>query len=183
MKYGYARVSTNAQNLDVQLEKLRSAGCDEIYAEKQSGANNSRKRLNMILEKIQPGDYLVLYDLSRLGRTGSQLRKILDDFEERNINFIFLDMNCDTSTTLGRFFFQILAAIHEMQREEICRKVKDGIAFARSQGRIGGKPRVLTPDVIKRAKELYRLVSPDEAWRALGISKVSFYRALKEGEY
>ena len=179
MKYGYARVSTASQNLDMQIEKLKDAGCDEIYAEKESGANNSRKKLNMILEKIQPGDFLVLYDLSRLGRTGSKLQAIMEDFKERNINFIFLDMNCDTSTIMGRFFFQILAAIHEMQREEIRRKVIDGLALARSQGRVGGKPTVLNPHVIKRAKELHRILSPDEAYKALGIGKSSFYKALK----
>lgn len=179
MKYGYARVSTHAQNLDVQIEKLKDAGCDVIYAEKQSGAKNSRVRLNMLLERIQPGDFLVLYDLSRLGRTGSKLQEILEDFKARNINFIFLDMACDTSTVMGRFFFQIMAAIHEMQREEIRRKVLDGIALARSQGRVGGRPRVLTPEIIKRAKELYLLVSPNEASRALGISRISYYRAVK----
>jgi DNA invertase Pin-like site-specific DNA recombinase len=179
MKYGYARVSTISQNMDMQIEKLKEAGCDEIYAEKESGGKIHRKKLNMILEKIQPGDYLVLYDLSRLGRTGSKLQEIMEDFEARNINFIFLDMDCDTSTIMGRFFFKILAAIHEMQREEIRRKVIDGIAFARSQGRVGGKPTVLHPHVIKRAKELYKILPADEAMKALGIGKSSFYKALK----
>lgn len=182
MKYGYARVSTNAQNLDVQLEKLKAAGCDEIYAEKRSGVNNSRKQLNIILEKIQPGDYLVLYDLTRLGRTGSKLQEIMEDFEARKINFIFLDMECDTSTIMGRFFFKILAAINEMQREEIVRKVRDGIAYARSQGRVGGRPRVLHPHVIKRAKELYRILPPHEAIKVLGICKYSYYKALKASD-
>jgi len=182
MKYGYARVSTHAQNLDVQLEKLKEAGCDEIYAEKRSGANNSRYQLNVILSKIQPGDFLVLYDMSRLGRTGSKLQAILEDFEARNINFIFLDYNCDTSTIMGRFYFKISAAILEMQREEIVRKVKDGIAHARAQGRVGGRPRVLHPHVIKRAKELHRILPTHEAIKALGICKFSYYKALKASD-
>ncbi len=179
MKYGYARVSTAAQNLEVQIEKLKAYGCDEIYAEKQSGANNSRQRLSLILEKIQPGDHLVLYDLSRLGRLDSKLRAILDDFEERKIHFIFLNMNIDTSTSMGKFFYKVMAAVDEMIREEICRKVQDGINYARSQGRRGGKPPKLLPQVIQRAKELHRLIPPEEAQKILGIGKTTYYKALK----
>lgn len=180
MKYGYARVSTAAQNLDVQIQKLKEAGCDTIYSEKQSGAKNDRSQLNALLKIIQPGDYLVLYDLSRLGRTGSKLQEILEDFKARNINFIFLDMACDTSTVIGRFFFQVMAAIHEMQREEILRKVMDGLAYARSQGRIGGRPKTgFKPEFIKRAHELYGKVHYTEASKILNVSVNTFYKALR----
>ena len=131
MKFGYARVSTSEQNLDVQVEKLQKAGCDEIYQEKASGANNDRQQLNALLSKLRKGDILYVVRLDRLGRRMIKLISLINEFHTRGIQFISLENDLNTTTPMGMLMFNICAAFTEMERELIKERVKDGVARAK----------------------------------------------------
>ncbi|WP_230876705.1 recombinase family protein [Bacillus sp. SRB1LM] len=100
MIFGYARVSTKHQSLDMQLDELNRYGCDDIVSEKESGAKKDRKELQLLLGKLRKGDTLVVYKLDRLGRTMHQLVNLLQEFNEKEINFVSIKDGSDTSTTM-----------------------------------------------------------------------------------
>jgi DNA invertase Pin-like site-specific DNA recombinase len=105
MKFGYARVSKNDQSLDIQIEKLQKAGCDEIFAEKVSGAKDERTGLNLLINKLRKGDTICVVRLDRLGRRMIKLIELIDDFKSKNIEFIALENNIDTTTSMGMLLF------------------------------------------------------------------------------
>ncbi|WP_131783672.1 recombinase family protein [Legionella gresilensis] len=107
MKFGYTRVSTNYQSLDIQIQKLKEAGCDEIFSEKASGAKNDRQELNCLLEKLRKGDTVGVVRFDRLGRRMIKHAEMILDFKERGINFESLDNKIDTSTPIGMLMFNI----------------------------------------------------------------------------
>lgn len=178
MKYGYARVSTISQSLEIQEERLIAAGCDEIFMEKESGSKDNRKELNKILEKIKTGDTLYVVRIDRLGRRALKLMELINDFQKMGIHFVSLDNNIDTTTPMGRLTFNILASVSEMERELIRERVLAGMEKARKRGKTGGKPLVLTPDIISKAKALRDIVSVKDAYKMLSISRASYYKAL-----
>tara|TARA_B100001996_G_scaffold335339_1_gene285998 strand:- start:79 stop:672 length:594 start_codon:yes stop_codon:yes gene_type:complete len=180
MKFGYARVSTSEQNLDVQVEKLQKAGCDEIYQEKASGANNDRQQLNALLSKLRKGDILYVVRLDRLGRRMIKLISLINEFHTRGIQFISLENDLNTTTPMGMLMFNICAAFTEMERELIKERVKDGVARAKKKGRTGGRPKILTHDDSEKVKALRRSgkFSVKQICEIMNISRSVFYRAL-----
>ena len=144
MKFGYARVSKNDQSLDVQIQKLRSVGCDEIFQEKVSGVKEDRKELNVLIRKLRAGDTVCVVRLDRLGRRMLKLIQLIKDFKEKGINFVSLENDIDTTTPMGMVLFSMCAAFSEMERELIRERIKAGVNAAHAKGRKGGRPRALT---------------------------------------
>ncbi|EMO4161958.1 recombinase family protein [Morganella morganii] len=141
---GYIRVSTTDQNSDLQRNALISINCDQIFEDKMSGKTAVRPGLKRALKAIQPGDTLAVWKLDRLGRSVKNLIALISDLHERGAHFRSLTDSIDTSTAMGRFFFHVMSALAEMERELIVERTLAGLAAARAQGRIGGRPAALT---------------------------------------
>ena len=141
MKIGYARVSTTDQDLGRQIDALKSAGCEMIFEEKVSGMKDSRPEFNKMMDTIKEGDVLVVQKLDRLGRSTVHLIKLLNELNARGVKFVSLSENIDTTTAFGELYFTLLAALAQFERSTIVERVNHGLAYARSQGRVGGRPK------------------------------------------
>lgn len=141
MTFGYIRVSTQKQNLQIQQEALKRFEVDRVFEEKASGRKTDRPALNELLEHLRPNDKLVIYDLSRLGRTTHQVMHLIDYFQKNNIGFISIKENFDINTPMGKAMIGIIAAFNQMQVEIQNEKIKDGLQNARNKGiKLGRKP-------------------------------------------
>lgn len=154
MLIGYVRVSTNDQNTDLQRNALMGADCELIFQDKISGKTSERPGLKKALRSLQPGDTLVVWKLDRLGRSMRHLVMLTEELRERGINFRSLTDSIDTSTPMGRFFFHVMGALAEMERELIIERTRAGLAAARDKGRVGGRKRIMTPDIIAKAERM-----------------------------
>lgn len=181
MKFGYARVSTADQNMVMQVDALKAAGCDKIYTEKISGVRDDRPELERLLDQLREGDTLVVYKLDRLGRSTFRLLELTADLEGRGVEFVSIVDGIDTSTPVGRFFFRTMASIAELERDIIVERTQAGLKAARARGRVGGRPRV-DESKVSAAVELYNAgtMSVPEIVEATGVSKATLYRRLRE---
>ncbi len=184
MKIGYARVSTQDQNIDLQLDALKKYGCSVIYQEKKSGKNSERPELKKMLQTVREGDVLVIWKLDRLGRSLKDLVQLVGQLQEKKVDFVSLQDSINTSTPQGRLFFHIGAAFAEFEREIIRERTLAGLASARARGRIGGRPKGLSKEANKTAlaaRHLYeaKRFSVQEICHQLTISKPTFYRYIK----
>ncbi|MDM2923984.1 MULTISPECIES: recombinase family protein [Citrobacter] len=139
MLIGYVRVSTNDQNTALQRNALESAGCELIFEDKISGKVSDRPGLKKVLRTLSEGDTLVVWKLDRLGRSMRHLVGLVEELREKGVNFRSLTDSIDTSTPMGRFFFHVMGALAEMERELIVERTRAGLAAARTEGRIGGR--------------------------------------------
>lgn len=174
--YGYARVSTEEQNLDAQREVLRQAGvpAGAVVSEVTSGSVPALKRplLSSILERMTKGDVLVVAKLDRLGRDAADLLGVLADLERRGAMVRLLDMGADTSTAAGRLVVQVLAAVAQWERGVMLERTRAGMAAARRAGRLPGRRHRLTPlqqEEVRRMRAEQRSVR--DIARVLGVSK------------
>lgn len=180
MLIGYARVSTLDQNPSHQLDALNEAGCKKIFTEKISGASKQRTQLQEALDYMREGDTLVVWKLSRLARSLTQVISTLKILEEKKIALQVITQNIDTSTPEGRLFFHMNAAFDQFQREIIVENTKAGLKSARKNGRIGGRPKLMSDDKMRTAKamlkdnENYPFIS--DIIKTLGIGRTTFYR-------
>jgi DNA invertase Pin-like site-specific DNA recombinase len=183
MIIGYARCSNDDQNLDLQLDALRAAGCEFVFEEYASGARQDRPQLAEMLKYIRKGDQVVVWKLDRLGRTMRQLVTLVADFRERGIDFRSLTDGIDTSTPVGRFTFHILGALAEMERDLIRERTLAGLKSARARGRNGGRKPKLTPKQIEQAKRWLAdpAASVEEVARRYGVNRATIYRAIGLG--
>ncbi|HUW39414.1 MAG TPA: recombinase family protein [Rectinemataceae bacterium] len=181
MKIGYARVSSEDQNLARQLDALKAAGCENIYAEKVSGANPERLQLKEMLRYIREGDTLVISSLDRLGRSAADLLRIVDTLREKKVELESLKEKLDTSTPTGRFTLQIFAAVAELERESIRERQKEGIEAAKRRGTKLGRPsRALPAEFRAAAEEVYSgKCSKYSAAKRLGLPYQTFSDAYK----
>src|SRR4051812_16896170 len=149
---GYARVSTDEQGTDPQLDELRASGCETLLEEHASGADRGRPVLARLLREIQPGETLVVVRLDRLARSVSHLLAVIEQLEARGAHFRSLHDPIDTSTPQGMFSLQVLGAVAQLERALIAERTKAGLNAARSRGRIGGNPglRAGDPDAIRK---------------------------------
>ncbi|WP_312203806.1 recombinase family protein [Mixta calida] len=154
MLIGYIRVSTNDQNTDLQRNALQSANCELIFEDRISGKKSDRPGLKKALRCLQEGDTLVVWKLDRLGRSMRHLVMLTEELREKGINFRSLTDSIDTSTPMGHFFFHVMGALAEMERELIVERTRAGLAAAREKGRIGGRRRIMTPEVVGRAERM-----------------------------
>ena len=180
MKFGYARVSKNDQSLDVQIQKLRSVGCDEIFQEKVSGVKEDRKELNVLISKLRAGDTVCVVRLDRLGRRMLKLIQLIKDFKEKGINFVSLENDIDTTTPMGMVLFSMCAAFSEMERELIRERIKAGVNAAHAKGRKGGRPRALTASKKEFLTSLRQsdTFSVTQICKMVGITRSVYYRSI-----
>jgi len=176
---GYARVSTDDQNLALQLDAIKKSGCDRIFTDKASGARLIRPGLDDALSHVRAGDTLVVWKLDRLGRSVKGLVDLVNALEAREVHFRSLTDGIDTKTPAGRFFFHIMASLAQMERELIVERTRAGLAAARKLGRVGGRKRRMTDSKIKAARRLLAAGTPPrDVAENLGVSVPTLYRWL-----
>jgi len=174
---GYARVSTQDQNLDLQTEALTKVGCKKIYNDKLSGSRAERPGLTKALEMLREGDTLVVWKLDRLGRSVKNLVDLVGELHQQGIQFKSLTDAIDTGTPSGRFFFHVMASLAEMERELTVERTRAGLEVARQLGRKGGRRRQMTESKIESAKKLLANgVPPRDVATNLGVSVPTLYR-------
>lgn len=181
-KFGYARVSTRDQNPDHQIDALRAAGVDEanMFIEKVSGKLASRPKLDFMLHKLRAGDEVVVTRLKRIGRSNHHLLELVGWFGENGIDFVVLEQGIDTATPGGRLVFHFLAALAEYDREMIVEGTLDGLAAARSRGRVGGRPPALSQRQLDQAQLMYDSGNHtvEEIAQTFGVGRTTLYRQL-----
>lgn len=184
MIIGYARVSTQDQNLDLQTEALTRAGCDKIYEDKTSGVRAERPGLTQTLEMLREGDTLVVWKLDRLGRSVKQLVDMVGELHKQGIQFKSLTDAIDTGTPAGRFFFHVMASLAEMERELVIERTRAGLDVARQLGRKGGRKPKMTSSKIESAKKLLASgIPPRDVAKNLGVSVPTLYRWLPASKH
>jgi DNA invertase Pin-like site-specific DNA recombinase len=179
MLIGYARVSTQDQNLELQREALTKAGCRKLFEDKVSSTRAERPGLAKALEMLREGDTLVVWKLDRLGRSVKQLVDLVGELQEQTVQFKSLTDAIDTGTPSGRFFFHVMASLAEMERELTVERTRAGLEVARQLGRTGGRRRKMTDSKIESAKKLLASgVPPKDVAKNLGVSIPTLYRHI-----
>ena len=179
---GYARVSTDEQRLDLQMDALLKAGCEQefIYKEHASGANASRPQLGILFKTLRKGDVLVVYKIDRLARSSKHLFQMMEWLEDHDVGFMSLTESVDTTSPMGKAIFTIFAAIAQLERDLISERTKAGLAAARARGRRGGrKPKLDKGKAQEAAKMLEdnpRLIHEQVA-RMFDVSRATLYRS------
>lgn len=144
MIIGYARVSTDDQNLDAQTDALKAAGCERIFGDKISGSVRSRPELDKLLDHLREGDVIVVAKYDRLARSLRDLLEIVETIQARGGGFRSLAEDIDTTTSAGRLIFHVFASIAQFERERISERTREGLEAAKRRGRVGGRPPALT---------------------------------------
>jgi len=182
MLIGYARVSTNDQNLDLQKDALEKAGCKGIYVEQASGSKSSRPELERTIEMLREGDTLVVWRLDRLGRSLKHLIELVTELEESGIGFKSLTESMDTTTNNGKLIFHIFGALAEFERNLIRERTQAGLAAARARGRKGGRPYALDDKKREMAVKIYNSKehSVEEICQTMGISRPTLYSYVRK---
>ncbi|MDQ2897955.1 MAG: recombinase family protein [Actinomycetota bacterium] len=187
MRIGYGRVSTRDQHLEAQHDALNAAGCEQVFVDKVSGKLARRPELDKaLLAANRSGDQLVITKLDRLGRSLEHLLELSKLLEQHDVDLVVLDQGIDTSTAVGRMFFQILGAIAEFEHALMSERTMDGLAAARARGRTGGQKPKLGPRQIKLARQMYDETGEDgrrkhtvaEIAAEFGVSRPTIYRHL-----
>ena len=177
MNIGYARVSTDDQNLNLQLDALAKAGCEKVFLDKASGARTRRPGLDDALLELRAGDCLMVWKLDRLGRSVNDLVGLAARFSASEIDLRSLSDGIDTSSSTGRFFFHVMSAFAEMERELIRERTKAGLLAAKVRGRIGGRPLSMTTSKLEAAERLLAGGLPvKDVARSLEVSVPTIYR-------
>ena len=179
MQFGYARVSTGEQTLDLQLDALTAAGCTRIFRDTASGAKSDRPGLTQALDHLRAGDTLVVWRLDRLGRSLRHLIDTLTDLDKRGIGFRSLTEAIDTTTPGGKLIFHIFGALAEFERDLIKERTNAGLAAARARGRLGGRRKAFAdPAKLRMARTLFADTkrSIPEICTMLGVSRSTLYR-------
>lgn len=182
MKIGYARVSTQDQNLDRQLDSLEAAGCERIFNEKMTGTRSDRPELRTMLLSLRKGDTVVVESFSRLSRSTKDLLALVDKLTNMGVNIVSLKEELDTTTATGKMMLTMLSALSQFERDLIAERTKDGLKAARARGRHGGRPRVGTEKDKQQAIAMYRanVMSNTEIAEKFGISRATLGRWIKE---
>lgn len=180
---GYARVSTDDQNLTLQLDALKNAGCDRVFSDKRSAAAADRPGLQEVLSHLRSGDALTVWKLDRLGRSVKGLVDLVNQLESRGVHFQSLTEGINTRTAAGRFFFHVMASLAQMERELVVERTRAGLTAARKLGRIGGRKRRMTEGKVRAARKLLgNGTPPREVATSLGVSVPTLYRWLPASE-
>jgi DNA invertase Pin-like site-specific DNA recombinase len=183
MLIGYALVSTQDQNPDLQRDALTEAGCEKIFEEKASGAKRDKPGLAEALKFLREGDTLVVWKLDRMARSLKQLIETVEQLEDQGIGFRSLTESIDTTTPGGRLVFHIFGALAEFERSIIRERTVAGLASARTRGRVGGRPRALSDDDVAAAKALLTVpdITAQQVADRLGVSLSTLYSYLPGG--
>jgi len=179
-RLGYARVSTTAQDPQLQLDALAAAGVDRTYLERVSGVAARRPELERLLDHARPGDAIVIWRLDRLGRSMKHLMELIEDLEERGINLVSLNEQIDTTSANGRLILRLLASLAAFERDLLAERTKAGLDAARKQGRVGGRPRALTPAAAAAATAMYQdRKTVTQIAGTLRVSRATIYRHIQ----
>lgn len=177
-RIGYARVSTDDQDLSLQLDALKRAGCQIIYQEKTSGKNLRRTEWEQCLKALRSGDTLVVWRMDRLSRSLADLVKTITVLEEGGIGFESLTERIETESATGKLIFHVFAALAEFERNVIRERTQAGLKAARARGRKGGRPRKLGDQQIREIQALLR--DPEirviDVAKRYGVSRATIYR-------
>ena len=182
MKIGYARVSTYAQETDLQMDALKRVKCARLYQEKGSGAKTERPELMRLLDNARKGDVVIVWKLDRLARS---LRQLIDTtvlLNERGVELHSLTENINTTTPSGKLTFHIFAALAEFERDILRQRVNAGLMAARRRGHVGGRPKSLAEADLKKARALLRSgdYTKVQVARELQVSRHTLWRALAQ---
>lgn len=181
VRIGYARVSTAEQEMALQLDALRAAGCDRIFEDRASGAKTDRPGLAQALAFVRDGDVLVTWKLDRLARSLTHLIETVNQLEERGAGLQSLTEAIDTTTQGGRLIFHVFGALAQFERDLIREHTRAGLVAAASRGRHGGRKPVVTADKLTRAKALIaKGLTVREAASRLKVGKTALYDALAQ---
>jgi DNA invertase Pin-like site-specific DNA recombinase len=184
MEIGYERKSTVDQSFNLQTDALKMAGCELIFSDTWTGKKSDRPELDKLFTQIRKGDRVTVWKLDRLGRSVSHLIQLIKRFEEMGVTFRCLHDNIDTSTPQGKLYFHFFAALAEYEASLIRERTMAGLTAARSRGRVGGRPKGITPEILEKskvAKSLFENKSLPIAaiLKHLNVSRTSFYKLLK----
>ncbi len=191
MKIGYVRVSKEEQNEQLQIDALKKYGCEKIYQEKVSGALKHRPEFERLKDILRKDDELVVWDIDRLGRTTLELIMFVDELNQKGILFKSLSQSLiDTTTETGEFVFKLFALLAEHERKRLIRRTKAGQEAARARGRMGGRPKGLSPhyqdiapmvvDAYKQQRSIrdimkaFKIPSTATVYKILAESNVAF---------
>ena len=177
---GYARVSTTAQDPALQHDALTAAGCYRVWTDTASGALTARPALGDVLERLGPGDVLVVWRLDRLARSLRHLLQLIDELTSRGVGFRSLTESIDTTTATGRLVLHLFGALGEFERDLLRERTAAGLQAAAARGRRGGRPVLMTPAKLAAAKALLvdEQHSVTKVAAAVGVSRATLYRAL-----
>jgi len=177
---GYARVSTTEQNLDLQLNALKTAGAARTFADNGvSGSTVERPQLSKALDRLETGDVLTVWKLDRLGRNTRHVLDLIEDIRERRAGFRSLTEGLDTTGPMGTAMLTIMAAFAQLERDTMIERTRAGLAAAAANNRHGGRPRKVDDAAAARAKELKgKGVSASDIGKMLGVSRATVYRYL-----
>ena len=180
MLVGYARVSTEDQNPDLQMKALKAAGCKKVFVEKASGALRERPQLTAAVDYARTGDTVVVWKLDRLARSLKQLIETVEGLEQRKIGFKSLTEAIDTTTSGGRLVFHIFAALAEFERAIIRERTLAGLAAAKARGARPGRKPSLDADDLAAAKALLKKgdLTVEEVARRMNVATSTLYRHL-----
>jgi len=181
MLIGYARVSTQEQKLDSQIDALKKAGCKKIFTDKSSGTKNTRPGLSEALETLKRTDTLVVWKMDRLGRSIKHLIELVNQLSESSIGFKSLQENIDTTSSGGKLIFHIFASLAEFEKDLIKERTQAGLKAARARGRLGGRPKKLDEQKVALAVAMIKdtEIPVQEVCDTLKISKATLYRYLR----
>lgn len=181
MTFGYARVSTEEQNLDRQIDALKQYGIDELLTEKMTGTKRNRPELNRLLDKVRRGDTVVIESLSRLGRSTKDLLSLVEQFDRDGVVLISLKEQIDISTPTGKLLLTVLSALCQFERDLTVQRTNEGLQAARARGRKGGRP-PKDKKTIEKALKLYDAQSHSvaEICEICAIAQGTLYKALNE---
>ncbi|EDI4527157.1 recombinase family protein, partial [Salmonella enterica subsp. enterica serovar Derby] len=180
-RIGYARVSTDDQNLHLQRDALVAAGCEIIYEDKASGKSTARPELDNCLKALRPGDTLVVWRLDRLGRSLGDLVKVVTNLiDERGVGFLSLQEQIETNSASGKLIFHVFAALAEFERNLISERTRAGLDAARARGRKGGRKPKLAPKDIREIKVLLKdpSIPVSDVAKRFGVSRTTIYNSV-----
>lgn len=183
MIIGYARVSTQDQNLDLQTDELTKLGCQKIYQEKVA-SGKERPELIKLIENLREGDSVMVWKLDRLGRSLKELINLIETLQAKKVIFVSIKDSIDTSTAQGRLFLNIFGSLAEFERDIIRERTKAGLSAAKARGRTGGRKKGLAPEAMKKAETavmLYKqMKNAKEIAGIIGVGRATVYRYLEE---
>lgn len=184
MKYGYARISTKDQSLNMQIDALKKAGCHKIFSEVAKGAKADRAEWLKLLNEVSEGDTLIVWKFDRMGRSLHHLIKVVNDLLKQKVGIVSLNDPIDTTNIQGMLMFNIFASLAEFEKDLIRERTMAGLKSARSRGKMGGRPKGLSDEAKRKAciaEALYnqKELTTEEIAKQLSISRTTLYEYLK----
>lgn len=180
MKIGYARVSTNEQETDLQIDALKKYECEKIFEEKISGRSKDRPALERMLDSLRTGDTVIVYRLDRLGRSLKDLIELLEGFKNQGILFVSISEQIDTTNAFGELIFHLIASIAQFERSLMVERTKAGLDAARARGRKGGRKPSLSSSDVKKAAAMLRdpTMTKTEVAKHFNVSRPTLNKSL-----